>query len=458
MSGTFAERFPMLRHASLLRTLPDGHFEGLLAVMRLKRIKPGEIIIHQGYLGDSMAIIAKGAFRVTVKTADGSETEVNTLVPGDVMGEMACVDPAPRSATVTATTDSQVFFMNRAMLQKLRSKGPSVLQIMLRGVTDQVTERIRATGRRLDDALAKLEEKTLEIHPSVDEPFPGSAGLRPGRHTGAIDLGGVAGLEEFSPSDAGVMVEVCRQLSFPKGALLCKEGEKGDTCYIVIQGDVGVYRAVSGSQHLLATVSSCLLGQMAMVSPAPRSATLRAESEVVALELSRDTLAQLLGQNSVFALRFLELVAINGIRQLRIATERLAKEAAQEPPPVPAPGPSQQPYPRTVDQAITQPESNLGTLVQTPPRSKIATGTHQALSHSPRPRRANKQEIAKETRQKLTQIRPETQKDAAKHTIAYMQASLQEWGMSLDDLDDISVSRPAGMMSATEAKARKNQY
>jgi CRP/FNR family transcriptional regulator, cyclic AMP receptor protein len=457
MSGTFAERFPMLRHASLLRKLPDGHFEGLLAVMQLKRIKPGDVIIHQGYLGDSMAIIAKGAFRVTVQPPGGKETEVNTLVPGDVVGDMACVDPAPRSATVTATTESQVFFMNRAMLLNLRTKGPSVLQILLRGVTDQVTERIRSTDRRLDDALARLEEETLEMHSSGEEPFPESVALRPVRHTGAIDIGGVAGLEEFSPADVGVMVEVCRQLSFPKGALLCKEGEKGDTCYVVIQGDVGVYRAVSGSQHLLASVSSCLLGQMAMVSPAPRSATLRAETEVVALELSRDTLSQLLGQNSAFALRFLELVAINGIRQLRIATERLAKEAAQEPPPAPAPDPRQQPYPRTVDQAIAQPEANFGRLARDPSRSKIETGTHRTLSHAARPRHADKREIAKETRRKLTKIRPETQKDAAKHTIAYMQASLQEWGMSMDDLDNISVSRPDGMMSAAETKARTNR-
>jgi len=453
MSATFAERFPILRHASLLKTLPDGHFEGLLAVMQLRKMPPGEVLFHQGYLGDSMAIIAQGAFRVTVKLPEGPEAEVNTLVPGDVVGEMACVDPAPRSATVTANTDSQVFFMNREMLKKLRTKGPSVLQILLHGVIDQVTERIRGTNRRLEESLAIMQEQTTELFHEDSEPFPEALGLLPSRHTGAIDIGGVAGLEEFSVAEAGIMVEVCRQLAFPQGALLCKEGETGDTCYVVIQGDVGVYRGVSGHQHLLATVSSCLLGQMALVSPGPRSATLRAESDIVALELSRDTLSQLLGQSSTFALRFLELVAVNGIRQLREATTRLAQETSV-PHPAPDPTPQQQSFPRTIDQATSLPSHDSGKLATNVGNQGRRTGSYQALQQEKKPARASKVEKARSAREKLTKISPETQKDATKHTIAYMQASLQEWGMSLDDLDNISVARPAGSLSATEARAR----
>ena len=168
MNGTFAERFPMLRHASVLRALPDNHFEGLLGVMQLRRMRHGEVLFQEGYLGDSMAVIAAGAFRVKVKTPDGKETEVRTLVPGDVVGEMACVDPAPRSATVTSDNDSQVFLLNRQMLLALKTKGPGVLRVLLRGIVNQVTERIRDTNRRLEEKLSQLEERTVEMHPSAE--------------------------------------------------------------------------------------------------------------------------------------------------------------------------------------------------------------------------------------------------------------------------------------------------
>ena len=458
MNGTFAERFPMLRHASVLRALPDNHFEGLLGVMQLRRMRHGEVLFQEGYLGDSMAVIAAGAFRVKVKTPDGKETEVRTLVPGDVVGEMACVDPAPRSATVTSDNDSQVFLLNRQMLLALKTKGPGVLRVLLRGIVNQVTERIRDTNRRLEEKLSQLEERTVEMHPSDQEPFPDAVGLLPSRTTNTPDINGVAGLQDFTPGEEETLVQVSRHLTFPKGAVLCRERDKGDSCYVVVGGDVGVYRAVDGAQKLLATVRKCLLGQMALVSAEPRSATLRALTEVVALELSRDTLAQLLAENSPFAIRFLELLAVNGIRQLREATTRLAKESAVPAPPPADPTPVQQPYPRTVDQATAVPRFSDGQLHGTPGHRVTTTATHATISRGKRPRLKDKAERAREAREQLARIRPETQRDATKHTIAYMQASLQEWGMSLDDLDNISVSRPAGMMSAAETKARTNRF
>ena len=443
----------MLRHASVLRTLPDNHFEGLLGVMQHRRMPRGEVLFQQGYQGDSMAVIAAGAFRVTVKTPDGLETEVRTLVPGDVVGEMACVDPAPRSATVVSSNDSRVFLLNRQMLMALKSKGPAVLRVLLRGIVDQVTERIRDTNIRLEEKLSDLEEKTVEVFPSGQEPFPNAVGLVPTRYTGTPDVKDVAGLQDFTPDEEQALVQVSRHLVFPKGAVLCKEGELGDSCYVVVQGDVGVYRSVDGVQKELASVSKCLLGQMALVSAAPRSATLRALSEVVALELSRDTLSQLLAENSPFALRFLELLAINGIRQLREATMRLAKESVA-PAPEPDPTPQQRPFPRTVDQASTLPTGGSGRLAPEVASGATTTATFAAQPRAEKPERMSRTERARAARHTLSKIQPKTQKQAAKHTIAYMQASLQEWGMSLDDLDNISVSRPAGMMSSAETKAR----
>ncbi len=451
----------MLRHASVLRTLPDGHFEGLLGVMQLRKVARGEVLFNQGYSGDSMALIAAGAFAVKVKMPDGKETEVRTLVPGDVVGEMACVDPAPRSATVVASNDAEVLLLNRQMLIALRTRGPSVLRVLLRGIIDQVTERIRDTNERLEERLSSLHEKTMEIFPSKGEPFPDSVGLLPVRYSGEVKLTGVAGLEDFESPEKETLVQVARHLRFPSRAVLCKEGDRGDSCYVVVAGKVDVYRSVDGEQRKLATVGSCLLGQMALVSAAPRSATLRASGDVVALELSRDTLAQLLGQNSPFAIRFLELLAINGIRQLREATTRLAKESMAPPPP-PDPTPRQREFPRTVDQATALPKLEENPWPEIRPRTEH-TATRTAMPRPVAPPRArpsapvdDRVERARARKEALSKARPADDKQAKKHTIAYMQASLQEWGMSLEDLDNITVSRPDGIMSAAERKARLN--
>jgi CRP-like cAMP-binding protein len=74
----------------------------LMRVARVTRIRehePGDDIIHEGAKGRDFFVILEGEASVT-----RGGTEVAKLKPGDFFGELALFDPAPRNATVTATT------------------------------------------------------------------------------------------------------------------------------------------------------------------------------------------------------------------------------------------------------------------------------------------------------------------------------------------------------------------
>lgn len=63
-------------------------------------------------------------------------------------------------------------------------------------------------------------------------------------------------------------------VSFPKGKVLFKQGEKGDAAYIVTSGAVGLYREAQGRKIPLATVRKGeLFGEMAVIDSSPRLAT-----------------------------------------------------------------------------------------------------------------------------------------------------------------------------------------
>ena len=140
----------------------------------------------------------------------------------------------------------------------------------------------------------------------------------------ATTLLGLEALREFEPGDLELLLGATTERRFAPGATLLEEGAFGASCFVLVEGEVEVTRRVADGERVIGVRrAGALLGAMALVDRAPRSATMRAQTPVVALELSRDVFEGLLDACSPLALRFQERVAVLGIRQLRHATARL---------------------------------------------------------------------------------------------------------------------------------------
>ncbi len=82
-----------------------------------KRFSAGEEIFRMGNRGRNAYIIERGKVEVSV-TRDGENLVIAELGTGEIFGEMSMIDDAPRSATVTATEDTEVVVMQRSRFQK----------------------------------------------------------------------------------------------------------------------------------------------------------------------------------------------------------------------------------------------------------------------------------------------------------------------------------------------------
>jgi CRP-like cAMP-binding protein len=88
----------------------------------------------------------------------------------------------------------------------------------------------------------------------------------------------------MAADDASVEV-----ITFPKGKVLFKQGEKGDAAYVVQSGAVGMYREAQGRKIPLATVRKGeLFGEMAVVDTSPRMATAFALEESLVMVIPID--------------------------------------------------------------------------------------------------------------------------------------------------------------------------
>lgn len=99
--------------------------------------------------------------------------------------------------------------------------------------------------------------------------------------------------------------------TFPGQSVICKEGDPGASCYIVVQGSLVVSKNGASVQVL---EQGDVFGEIALiVTGGTRSASVQAQSEVLALEIPAAKFYDLLAQNLALAAE-IEKVALQRIR------------------------------------------------------------------------------------------------------------------------------------------------
>jgi CRP-like cAMP-binding protein len=144
--------------------------------------------------------------------------------------------------------------------------------------------------------------------------------------TTQINLRALPSLRDYSNAELKVLATVAPAREFQTGTVICREGTAGQSCFLLATGEVKVTKKTNEGDQVLATLrAGAIVGQIALVDRAPRSASVVAAQPTIALELTRDVFERLLRASSSLALRFQEQIAIAGIRQLRLANQRLQR-------------------------------------------------------------------------------------------------------------------------------------
>ena len=122
-----AAQLDSARAHNILNQLPSSHLSRLMNAGKPKRLLRGEVLFHKGEPGDSCYWILNGTLRVGVSSEMGEGERVFALLgPGAVVGELAVLDDLPRSATVTAVSDSNLRELKRAVLLTYLRQHPAV--------------------------------------------------------------------------------------------------------------------------------------------------------------------------------------------------------------------------------------------------------------------------------------------------------------------------------------------
>lgn len=131
-------RITALRGLSLLRDIPPTELSALAAGLEERPFAPGEALCTFGEQADDVFVIASGRARVWMP--DAPDQTVRVCEPGAVVGELAVLDAAPRSAHVTALEPVVALVLPGAEFRSVMARQPVVVQ----GVVRELVRRLRA--------------------------------------------------------------------------------------------------------------------------------------------------------------------------------------------------------------------------------------------------------------------------------------------------------------------------
>jgi CRP-like cAMP-binding protein len=132
---------------------------------------------------------------------------------------------------------------------------------------------------------------------------------RPSSQTVAL-LAEVPLFAELSTRRVRRIARLAREASFAPGRMIVQSGVRGDAFYVIIDGSAKVYRAVVPSGRAIAKLGpGDFFGEMALLDGGPRTATVMADSRVVAVKIARPSFRQLLLKEPSVAVGILETMA-----------------------------------------------------------------------------------------------------------------------------------------------------
>lgn len=256
----------MLRRVSFLRQAETSALQLLAEYLDAAQFAAGQWITHQGELGNELYVLSQGEVDFY---KDEKKEPVASLESGQIFGEMAMILSEPREISARAKTDCHLWMLDRADFKKVVVKFPDLAKFLRELARKRKSMFQQMENQQQQDVMrrvkAKMAVKRLQELGFFERPEPGL-------------------LERIADS--------MQPLAFMPGQELFRQGESGDTLYFISRGSVAIY--LDESKEPVAQLEAGeIIGEMSVLTDAPRSATVTSTAYCQFFVLERQTLDQI---------------------------------------------------------------------------------------------------------------------------------------------------------------------
>ena len=106
-------KLSVLRKHPIFADLEPEALDQLCRYAKHTTVKRGATIAAKGDPGNSLFAVITGTVKISSSGPDGRNAILNLIGPGEIFGEIAVLDGAPRSADATANTNCELYIIDR---------------------------------------------------------------------------------------------------------------------------------------------------------------------------------------------------------------------------------------------------------------------------------------------------------------------------------------------------------
>ena len=128
------EKIIILKDVNIFRYTPDDVLLDIAQVLHEEIVSPGELIVKEGEMGDTMYIIVNG--KVEVRKNDKKVAEFG---PREFFGELAALSPEVRTASVYSVENTLLFKIRNEELYEIMSGNFD----LAKGIIEALCQRMR---------------------------------------------------------------------------------------------------------------------------------------------------------------------------------------------------------------------------------------------------------------------------------------------------------------------------
>jgi CRP-like cAMP-binding protein len=222
----------------MFEDVPEEALSELAGRVRLRSFSNGQPVVRQGERAAAFYVVRKGVLRVVEEDpATGEEIRtLRSLGRGESFGEVGVAEAAPRTATVRAAGDVEVFEIDKGTFGELLA---DVLQAPSFAPTIQATAELRKM-----DSFSHMETDEL------------------------VEL-----------------VQLGEWINVAPKETIVEKGEEGEDFFAISSGQVEV---LDDGQRVRTLGPGAHFGEIALLLDVPRTATVRAVTPVRAFRLGRE--------------------------------------------------------------------------------------------------------------------------------------------------------------------------